>query len=72
MSFDVAMTTLGYTLGLVLYIAMVVDVARPSTAAYEQAGTSKVLWLLLVALVGLIPWIIYAAMFRSRVRNATA
>lgn len=61
-----------WTLGLVLYIAMIVDVAQPSTSAFEQAGTSKILWLLLVVLIGWIPWIIYAAMYRSSVRSANA
>ena len=65
-------TSLIYLVGLAIYIVMIVDVARPTTAAFEQAGTSKVLWVLLVVLLGLIPWIIYAAMFRSKVRNATA
>ena len=59
-----------FLVSLAVYVLMIVDVARPSSEAYEAAGTTKILWVLLVVLVGFLPWVIYAAMYRSKVQLA--
>lgn len=55
---------------VVLWIWALVDVASRPDWAFERARSSKVMWILLIVLVGAIPAAIYMWSVRSRVIDA--
>ena len=53
----------------VIWIVALVDALRISDREWDRAGQSKLLWVLLIALLGVIGAILYFAMARPSLRS---
>jgi Protein of unknown function (DUF2516) len=75
----VLVLVVGLVLGLAVPLWAIIDAAGRPTGAFEAAGSSKGMWIALIAvfwlltgIVGLILAIVYLAAIRPSVRNAMA